>query len=463
MIYYFFNNLTLGESVANIIFFNNIKDFLVHNCIHIYYYCQAIYLDTIREFVTSGNLFVFSIDQKPTHSFELSAENTKIGETLKQVRERNNNRVCLDLFYKVLFNNVLRKHNIPLKFNSFYYSDHDLTSRYENLNGKYKELDILVVCSNKKDDWISHLQLLDANYRIATTFKINDAILSTTDEALSLKTVTAIATKVPIIIVLDSDFYFCLLNDQTLKNAKQIILLNDTVEFSFPNFAQKKKLDDITLDYLKPFIPNLTPKKVTTKPADKDNDIQKVIEKEDELKKKYKNFDWIHYIYFNPDLTNIHGQPATELTAWRHFVNYGIQERRIYSFDWVKYISDNNLQDIAHNKDEAFTHLKRNNNRDLYIRQASFSDEDENYKLKLFDWQFYVTNHKDLHNINNYEDALNHYIEHGQKEGRPICDFNWMDYLMLNRDLIDCGIINEIKATKHWALHGKLEGRKYKK
>jgi hypothetical protein len=460
MIYYFYNEYNLGDSIVNIIFFNSIQDFLVRNCIHVYYYSQPGFLDALREFVLCPNVYLFSINQKPNHAFQLSIENAKVGETYSQAKERNNNRVCVDIYYKVFFNNVMRKHNIPLKFNTFFYSDPDLIKRYESLPAIYKNLDILVLNNDTENK--QHLQLLDSNYRVATVCKVDKSILSTNEEKLSIKTISALSTQTPVIIVLSEDMIPCLFNEITLKNAKQIIVFSDQSLYSYPNFVHKKQLEDITLEYLKPFLPNLTIKRVEKQVEVKQADVEKN-KKEEELKKKYKNFDWKFYVYFNPDLKVIENEPANELNSWRHFVNHGISERRIYSFDWVKYISDNNLQDIAHNKEEAFTHLVNNNNRDLYIRQTNFVDESDNYKLKMFDWQYYVSTHKDLHNINNYEDALNHYVQHGLREGRKISDFNWMDYLMMNRDLIDSGIVNEIQATRHWAQHGKQEGRKYRK
>lgn len=458
MIYYFHNQHTLADQLVNFIFFNNISDFLVKNCIYVYYYCPSeyIYVDHIDEFKNCANVYVFDLKQKPNHSFELSCENNKAGETMNQVKNRNNGKVCYDMFYKCFFNNVMRKHNIPLKFQSMYYSDTDLYQKFESLPDKYKNVDILILDSNEtalgfdRNKWEHHIQTLNKHYKLVTTTKFTN-IVSTKDDNLSLKMITAIATHASIIISINSDIIFSCLNDQTLKYAKQIILFDDHGFFSYPTFTNKKCIDDISLNYIETILPKRKEEIKAITPEDSE-----------ELKKKYKNFDWKFYIYFNADLEKIEGEPANEITAWRHFVNHGIQEKRIYSFDWVKYISDNNLQDVAHNKEEAFKHLSRNNNRDLYMKQSSFVDDEEACKLKMFDWQYYVSIHPDLHNINNYEDALNHYIQHGKKENRPISDFNWMDYLMLNRDLIDSGIVNETHATRHWARHGKQEGRKYK-
>lgn len=467
MIYYFHNEYHLGDNIFNLIFFNNIKDFLLRNCIHIYYYCQPHYIDQVQEFVTCPNVFIFSIDEKPGHSFQIWIENKKIGESFTQVRERNNGKVCYDVFYMYLFNNVMRKHNIPLKFNTFYYSDSDLLTRFDQLDAKYKDIDILILNSQpfsdqfhyKKEDWDNHIRFLNKNYRVLTTTKVDHTVSCTMDDNLTIKTIAAISTKVPVIIAVNSGVVPGLLNDMTLKFVKHFVVFDDRCYYSYPKFVNKLKIEDVTLDSLKQFIPNLRPS-VEKKKAE----IvcpEKVKLTDDALKKRYKNFDWTMYLYFNPDLSIIDGEPANERSAWRHFVNCGMNEKRVFYFNWVKYVADNSLQDVAYNKNDAFEHLKRNNNRDLYISQSSFIEE-ENYKLKLFDWQFYVSSYSDLHSINNYEDALKHYIQHGQKEGREICDFNWMDYLILNKDLIESGIVNEMQAIRHWTKHGKEEGRKHR-
>jgi hypothetical protein len=471
MIYYFHNEYHLGDNIFNLIFFNNIKDFLMRNCIHVYYYCQPQYIAQVQEFVTCPNVFIFSIDQKPGHSFQIWIENQKIGESFTQVRERNNGKVCYDIFYMYLFNNVMRKHNMPLKFNSFYYSDPDLLTRYDQISSKYKDIDILILNSQpfsdqfvyKKDDWDNHIRLLNKHYRVVTTTKVDDTISCTMDDNLTIKSIAALSIKVPVIIAVNSGVVPGLLNDLTLKFVKHFVIFDDRCYYSYPKFTNKLNIEDVSLESLKPYLPNFRPPQPSSPIENKNEEKRQQQPKvsEEDLKKKYKNFDWRMYLYFNPDLVNIDGQPTNEFIAWRHFVNHGIHEKRIFAFDWVKYIADNSLQDVAHNREEAFEHMNRNNNRDLYIKQSSFIEE-ENYKLQLFDWQYYVSIHPDLHNINNYEEALNHYIQHGQKEGRPMCDFNWMDYLILNKDLIEGGIVNEMQAIRHWTKHGKQEGRKHR-
>lgn len=87
-----------------------------------------------------------------------------------------------------------------------------------------------------------------------------------------------------------------------------------------------------------------------------------------------------------------------------------------------------------------------------------------------FDWRQYIILNKDLHNIKSKKEAIEHYLKHGKKEKRQYVinrfnyktvlpeDFNWKNYLILNKDL-------NIRKNKkdvifHYILHGK--NRKYK-
>jgi hypothetical protein len=83
-------------------------------------------------------------------------------------------------------------------------------------------------------------------------------------------------------------------------------------------------------------------------------------------------------------------------------------------------------------------------------------------KYKLFDWEFYVNKYTDLSHLKSYTEAFDHFVNHGESENRQVSEFNWMDYLLLNQDLIENNINTESKAIEHWINHGKHENRKCK-
>ena len=85
-----------------------------------------------------------------------------------------------------------------------------------------------------------------------------------------------------------------------------------------------------------------------------------------------------------------------------------------------------------------------------------------------FNWRQYLTNYNDLQKsgINNYKDALNHYMQFGKEEGRTylplhevIVDFNWRQYIHNYKDLSH--IDNYTDAFIHYKTIGKTQNRTY--
>jgi hypothetical protein len=500
MNYYFHNEFHLGDNVFNLIFFNNLKNYLVKNNIKINYYCQPNYIDQLQEFINFNNVIIQPISNKPNNSIQLWIENKEFVYTFTKIREisSNNGQPKLDYntFYKNFFNLILSKLNILFKFKNFYYEDNDLLIRYDKLNEKYKNIDILIVNSQplsdqykyNKSEWDNYICVLNKLYNVVTTTKVNNEIKCTTDDNFTIKTIAAISTKVPIIIAINSGVVPGLLNKYTLKNVKQMYTFDDRSLFSYPNFSSREKITDISFDELDIFlvkknvfedkfiletneIPVITKEiaVITKEIAVITKEIPVITkeilintEEEKELKKKYLNFDWEVYLHFNKDLLIDKNDQMANSEAWKHFINYGINEKRIYSFDWINYIDNNNLILAVKNKNDALNHMIENNNSNKYINENNDINNIKNIYYKLFDWEYYVNNNNDLSYITNYNDAFNHYLKYGENENRKISDFNWMDYLLVNKDLIKNGIITEIKAIKHWLKHGKNENRSYK-
>jgi hypothetical protein len=64
--YKFYNEYHLGDNVFNLIFFNNIKDYLENNNIFINYYCESKYFEQLQEFIQSDKIILRKIENKPT-------------------------------------------------------------------------------------------------------------------------------------------------------------------------------------------------------------------------------------------------------------------------------------------------------------------------------------------------------------------------------------------------------------
>lgn len=98
-----------------------------------------------------------------------------------------------------------------------------------------------------------------------------------------------------------------------------------------------------------------------------------------------------------------------------------------------------------------------------------------------FDWQFYVEYYKDLADLTNYEKAYEHWIIFGEFEGRACNEaqlksnfalkeaklpagFDYNQYLSLNPDLqeqFENNRYRKYRAIEHYLEHGELEGRCY--
>ena len=237
-------------------------------------------------------------------------------------------------------------------------------------------------------------------------------------------------------------------------------------------------------------------------------------EQQDQHTDEFDKFDWVMYTALNDDLQHL----CDKHTAWKHWYEHGKQEHRLRYFDWLSYIVDYNL-DKRSNVDckaKAIEHWKQNgmpqmkkytksgeeNSDEFKKKEININtdnndnndnndmDESENHSIDnnanednerfenidhddkekekdidyddvLFDWKFYVSMHEDLYTIKTPKDALHHWRNHGKSERRCCHNFNWVNYLSLNPDLIDNGVSTKAKAIAHWIEKGKSEGRLY--
>jgi hypothetical protein len=82
-----------------------------------------------------------------------------------------------------------------------------------------------------------------------------------------------------------------------------------------------------------------------------------------------------------------------------------------------------------------------------------------------FNWKNYLKLNKDLNQHCSEEEAIEHYLNYGIIENRKYIfnipnDFNWYIYMKLNKDLQED--LNEEKAIEHYLNFGVNENRKYK-
>ena len=270
---YLHNEFHLGDSVFNIILISNIiKKYLIDNNIKIYYYCQGIYIDQLKEFNNCKNVIILPINEKPKNSLQLWINNKTINFTMDKVYteviKRGMKRLFYDIYYCKFFNKFFDLFNLRLKLVKFYYKDRDLIIRYKNImnnfDEKYKNIDILVINSQpfseqykyNKLEWDKYIIELNKKYKIITTTKV-DGIHCTMDDNFTIKDIASLSINVKVIIAVNSGVVPGLLNKYTLNNVKQFYIFDDRCKYSYNKFQNKENINDIKFDDLDKHILNI--------------------------------------------------------------------------------------------------------------------------------------------------------------------------------------------------------------
>ena len=257
-VYHLHNSYHLGDNVFNCILFYLIKDYIEANNIKIFYYVKKEYYDQIKEFICSENISLSFFEVKPNNSIEIW-----INEQLFDNRHVNQKMpCCFNLFYKTFFTEVLNKLSIDISIPRFYYEDNDLLNRYNNIHDKYKNFDILILNSQplsdqfeyNKREWDDYIIKLNTRFNILTTTKVNNDILCTMDDNLTVKDIAGLSTKAKVIIAVNSGVIVGLFNIYTLKNVKHVYVFDNRCFYSYPNFENKQNITDISVDELKKYI-----------------------------------------------------------------------------------------------------------------------------------------------------------------------------------------------------------------
>ena len=138
--------------------------------------------------------------------------------------------------------------------------------------------------------------------------------------------------------------------------------------------------------------------------------------------------------------------------------------------------TEKEYKDKEEDKEEEKEEYEDKEEEESYNYEKNNNEETETTK-SFFDWKQYLHNYPDLiaNGINTREKSLNHWKIHGKKEGRTYDkknntndnniynenNFDWKRYLNTNLDLHKNGIRNKYQAWNHWLYHGQFEGRKY--
>ena len=210
------NGYHLGDQIINFIFFYKIKDYIEKNNIIIHYYCLPQYHRNLNDFNCSNNIKILNY----TH---------KKGYVLWQGGNTPHLHYIEDKLCN-MFNIFLTTHRIPMSVSIFEYEDPDLIERFNALENKYKNIDILIINSAplsgqyvyNKNEWDDYILKLSKKHSIATSATVNENILSL--EKFSVKNIAAVSLNVQIIIAIDTGPSIPLYNKNTLDHVTQIYL-----------------------------------------------------------------------------------------------------------------------------------------------------------------------------------------------------------------------------------------------
>jgi len=255
----------LGDNVFNIFYFNFISNYIENNNILIKYHIDKKHHHQIKELNISKNVLILDYKPKGVHFAIMSFNyfnNCLFYGFFKPFYQ--------DKLYIDFFKETSDKLNIPIYMDKIINIDNTLINDYQNLDSKYKDIDILIINSipfsgqikiniNEWDNFIKNLY--NNNFKIVTTYKVEN-IPCTLDDNLTLRKIGAISTRSKIIIGINTSPMTMVYNNITFNYCKIIFYFDEKFKISLPNFKLVNSLSDIDINYLKEIIKNFNETKI---------------------------------------------------------------------------------------------------------------------------------------------------------------------------------------------------------
>jgi|APGre2960657423_1045063.scaffolds.fasta_scaffold14888_2 hypothetical protein len=229
----------LGDNIINFIFFYQIKNFIEENNIVIHYYCLPQYHKNLLDFNCSENIKILNYENK---GYVLWQGTTPLSHFIED-------QLCN------MFNIFLKKYNFPILVNSFEYKDPELFTRFESLEDKYKNIDILIINSTplsgqyqqyNKQEWDNFIIRLSQKYIVATSQKVDDEKVISLQE-FSVKNIASIALKTKIIIAINTGPSIPFYNTDILDNIDVIYLFgSDRHKFKTRKIREHSNINELS-------------------------------------------------------------------------------------------------------------------------------------------------------------------------------------------------------------------------
>ena len=249
MILNFHGNHHLGDTLISFIPLYNASNYFNENNITINFYMRPEHIEQMNYFKPTNNFNIYDISKKPNNSFEIWDCNDYIFEPNRKqnVSSRIHCGLSQNRYYLFYFNLIYKKLNIPISMKNFCYEDDDLLDKYNLLNDKYKNIDILIINSlplskqynYDENDWNKFIKKINKKYKIVTTKKVDD-VLCTRDDNFNVKYIASIATHSKVVISINTGPMIALLNKYILKNVKKFYIFDNRCYYNYPNFINNK-------------------------------------------------------------------------------------------------------------------------------------------------------------------------------------------------------------------------------
>jgi hypothetical protein len=230
----------LGDSIINFIFFYKLKDYIEENNIQINYHCHEKHHNNLKNFNCSKNIKILPFEETG-HCLWQGTEDLHSGKYIEDI-------LC------DMFNKFLKENDVPITLDKFEYQDQDLLDRYEKLDKKYKNLDILIInsipnssqFSYDKSEFDNLIIELNKKYKVATSLRVNNEILALDD--FSVKDIAAAATHCNKIIAINTGPSVAMYNTDILDNIDSFYILDTTTHYKFKTrkFVKCNKLSDLS-------------------------------------------------------------------------------------------------------------------------------------------------------------------------------------------------------------------------
>jgi hypothetical protein len=228
----------MGDSIINFVFFYQIKDYIESNNIKINYHCPEKHHNNLKQFNCSKNINILPYD---VNGYELwqGTQNLYSGKYIEDI-------LC------DMFNDFLKQNNIPIIVEKFEYQDNDLLIRYDKIDSKYKDLDLLIINSipnsgqfnYDKSEFDNFIIDLSKKYKVATTLYVDENILSL--DEFCVKDIAALATHARKIIAINTGPSIALYNTDILNNTESIYLLdNCSYKFKTRKIIEARQISDL--------------------------------------------------------------------------------------------------------------------------------------------------------------------------------------------------------------------------